>query len=323
VRHAAPPGSRWESAATIALVASFLVVVYGGLVLVLWQIGIFDLDGETNAQVLAPVLALLGAAFGASLTLVGVMLKHSIDVRTFRLAQLETSIRGVDLLATNDGTPSPPTQQAGALFALVHLGQLDLAVALLGEIWARRQISTPAAVWVADSALRSKIPRLQLAAATVVSSNAETLVTTGLEFPDSVSLRWSTKMDLYARDALLEALVTSLVARDPDDWKLDTLNAYVVQFDVIRKAEARDKRGRHVWAGAVLGLGLLLFSERYLEVSVIKTADGPLTVAAIRKEVAPLLQEALDESITSIAEKLNEVWPKWVPEETDAASLRE
>jgi hypothetical protein len=328
VRLAAPPGSRWESAAPIALVAGFLIVVYGGLILVLWQIGIFDLDGATNAQVLAPVLALLGAAFGASLTLVGVMLKHSIDVRTFRLAQdteqrmrLEASIRGIELLAT-DGKPAPPTQQAGALFALVQLDAIDLAIALLGEIWPRREISTEAAVWVANSALRSDVPRLQIEAATIVSANADTLAREGLSFPDCAYLQWSTKMHVYARDGLLEALVRSLLAKKPDEWNDDILHVYVLQFDAIRKTEAKAPSGRHIWAGAVLSLGLLVHSERYSSFDLILTADGPVAVEAIRKEIGPLLEEATENVSTSIAETLTAAWPTWVPQKTVGPSPR-
>lgn len=315
MRLAAPPGSRWESAPTIALVAGFLIVVYGGLILVLWQIGIFDLGGETNAAVLAPVLALLGAAFGASLTLVGVMLKHSIDMRTFRLAQLEACIRGVDLLVTGDGKPAPPSRQAGALFALTQLGQVGFALALLKEAWAREEISLNAAVWVIDRGLESGDPQLEQDAAALLESNATRLLTSdgSWAWPTVVDHKWPVNLHFYARQYLLDALIGVLGARTPDEWDEGLLNWLVLQFDLVRTREKKNDVG----AGAVLALQLILHSKHYPDNTAdLITARGPVQIEG--SKVDALALRAVMTAGSRTAKKVESLWPAWVVDGTPA-----
>ena len=323
MRLAAPPGSRRESAQTIVPVAVFLVVVYGGLILVLWQIGIFDLGDETNAQVIAPVLALLGAAFGASLTLVGVMLKHSIDIRTFRLAQLEACIRGVDLFVMSDGTPAPPARQAGAMFALTQLGQVGFALALLREAWDRDEISPSAAIWVIDRGLESGDPQLEQDAAALLASQATRLVSSDGRWvlPAAIDSKWPVKLHLYARQLLLQALIRGLGAREPDEWDDEDINWLVLEFDLIRTREKKN----HVGAGAVLALQLLLHSRHYPDGTAdLLTAGGPVQIEA--SNVDGLVPRAYWTAARQSVEEVERLWPVWVvdgtPTPTEAFKAR-
>lgn len=156
------------------------IVVFGILVVVIWRIGVFDNDtSASDAKVVAGLLTLLGGLIASAFTLVGLLLKHSIDRYTASLAaeaelsrrleaqeterrlRLETSIKAVELLTTPDGKPAPPERQAGALIVLGSkpLEQLELAVALLRENWASGHISPSAGVWVIDRALKQDTRR--------------------------------------------------------------------------------------------------------------------------------------------------------------------
>jgi hypothetical protein len=118
-----------------------MATAYGGFVLVLWRLGLFDVpDAGADARIFAAVFALLGGLVGALLTFVAALLKHSVDTRTLELShqtearlRLDSSLRAVELLSTSDGIKSPPAKQAGSLFS--HLlcwlrsGRLEISTA--------------------------------------------------------------------------------------------------------------------------------------------------------------------------------------------------
>lgn len=316
-----PPPKLPESPRTLILgVGAFLLVLYGGFVVLLWRLGVLDLDGKTDTEVLAAVLGLLGGLFAASLTFVGALLKHSVDVRTLRLTwetearlRLETSIRAVQLLATSDGRTAPPTQQAGALFTLVRLGQLDLALPLLREIWPRGEISSSAAVSVVDEALRSGDEALQRNGAWIVAANAPRLRDERAcwDFPESVSLRWTTDLHVYAREGLLEALIGALVSAAPTDWPRGCTNAFLVQFDAIRKVDDRE----HLRAGAVLAMHLILNSHRYAGVEFeLIVSEGSVNIGPLREAMSMLVPGARPQASEGNIERIRAVWDEWVPD---------
>ena len=89
----------------------------------MWQVGLFD--RSTNLEVLSAVLVLLGLILTQLLVGAGLVLKHAIDLRTYRISlfeqerlRVDTVIKAVALLSTSEGRPSAPVQQAGALQAM-------------------------------------------------------------------------------------------------------------------------------------------------------------------------------------------------------------
>ena len=101
---------------TTAPVVAGVVVLFAILAGVLVAVGVFDNSASKNdVAIVAGMLTLLGGLIASSFTLVGLLLKHSIDRRTARLAdetehrlRLETSIKAVELLTLPDGSPAPP-----------------------------------------------------------------------------------------------------------------------------------------------------------------------------------------------------------------------
>lgn len=302
----------------ITLVISVvLLLLFGASVALVWQLGLFDENTRaSNAQVIAAALALVGVLVTASLTFAGVLLKHSIDRRTVQQAaetegrlRLETSISAVQLL-TEEGKPATQTRQAGALFVLVNLNQLDFAYALLGQMWANRDISPGAAVWVVNRLLLSGDPSLQHQAATIVDRNAETLAgATDWEFPNCVELNWTNNLPSPARETLLSAFVKMMLAKSRVDWWDQALNAFVVQLDVVRRTENED----HIRGGAILCLDALLdVLDHFPAGTVLFAPDGALDVDALSSELATLVPVVRSETIVSehldLANRLRKEW---------------
>lgn len=108
----------------------------------LWATGFLKFSGnDAAAKVVVAVLALFGSLFATTVTLIGLMLKRSFDARTLILQteaeerlKLDTAIKAVELFKSAAGAASP-SESAGALFALVRLGQFHFALALLEELW--------------------------------------------------------------------------------------------------------------------------------------------------------------------------------------------
>lgn len=180
-----------------------VVALFGIVVLVVWQTGLLDKKTPaSNTQLVVAMLTLLGGLVASSFTLVGVLLKHSIDRRSASLAgeaearlKLETAIKAVELLTMPDGASAPGERQAGALFVLASapLQQLDLALALLSEHWGSGAISSSAAIWVIDRALREPDPQMQSQAAWILRSHLKEVAR-----PDSQDLHWPPYVGLDA-----------------------------------------------------------------------------------------------------------------------------
>jgi hypothetical protein len=299
----------------VAQVSVVLVLLFAASVVLFWQIGAFDVDEQgSNAQVLAAVLGLVGVLVTAALTFIGVLLKHSIDARTLQQTaetegrlRLETSIRAVELL-TEDGKPALPTRQAGALFVLANLNQLDFAYALLGQVWTKREISPGAAVWVVNHLLVHGDKSLQVEAAVLLDANADTLATSaGYEYPDCVNLAWSNDLPAGAREYLVSALAKALVSQPLVDWDDESLNAMVVQLDLVRRID----KTPYIANGAIVCLDALLEVRQMPAGILLNAPDGGIPVDDLVAEVkaaVPLIGDALTSLLDDLATRIRTEW---------------
>jgi hypothetical protein len=284
-------GSRWILVSGLVSLA-----VFGVFVLLLWATGLLDIP-ETGGgdQALAAVVGLLGGLFASSLTFIGVVLKHSLDEQAEGRLQLEASIKAVDLLATAEGKPAPISEQAGALFALAHLGQMELALALLSELWVPDGVSTTAAARLIDQALASGEEEIQLYAATILKAKVALLVHDGFaDLPRSVASErstWPTDLPEATRYALLEALIELLTAQSVSNWDGRQLQQFVYTFDAMR----RDPIPGISSAGVILLSLLLSLDEELPDDLVIFAPEGVYTIGDLKKQVEEQVPEASDE----------------------------
>jgi len=221
-------------AATIISISAILVF--------LWQIGLFDFSGsEASAKVVAATIALVGSLLASLFAIFGILLKHSMDMRTAELLEqeqkrleIETVIGGLRLLSTEDGGEVSDSQRAGAFLALARLGQLDFALILLASMWPQKRVDAHAAVWLINEGLRTKQQDLQDRAAGIMRDNAPlaTLENGHYCWPDSLDWKINPDLSVDAREALLQSLVSMVPSRPRDKWDRESLVGLFVNLYV-------------------------------------------------------------------------------------------
>jgi hypothetical protein len=299
--------------------------LYGAFVGLLWATGLLDFGARSReGETVAAVLGLLGGFLTSSLTFVGVLLKHSLDERSQRLAALEAernakleadqerrlaleaSIKAVELLSTPDGSPAPATQQAGALFALARLSQLDLALTLLSEIWPTKGVSAAAAVRLVDQALREGDTSLQQAAAETLESNASRLLRPDgdIDLPTILQFDWPKDTSLYARESLIRALGRALATRPYNEWNGGTLNFFILELDLVRRNDPAET----VQTAAVEIMQRMCAAPGLFD-GFLYTATGRVELESLKREIEALA-ESLDvyDLMVPILEALGEPW---------------
>ena len=306
---------------TTAPIVIGVVAVFAILVVVLVAVGAFDKGTtENDVSVVAAMLTLLGGLIASAFTLVGVLLKHSIDRHSARLAdetenrlRLETSIKAVELLTLDDGTLAPPARQAGALFVLGSepLVQLDLALALLTENWRTGKVTSSAAVWVVDRALSGNDPNLQTMGAATLRNHVDLLPSKSgreVDWPACVSMAWPPHITYHARVTLLETIAALLSLRRPEQWGKGLLNSFILLLDLIRRSDqSPEVRGG---ATLLLDVGLEWYSHNEPEGGAI-LSTGLVHFKDLRAEILPLLETARTEASQPMLETVEQLRTDW------------
>ena len=95
---------------------------------------------------LAAVLTFFGVLVTGVVTVMGLLLKSLAERRLEKEKEydrdrlrLEAAMRAGSLLATSEGVPATPATMAAGLLALTQLGQCELAVALLVDLWSEEK----------------------------------------------------------------------------------------------------------------------------------------------------------------------------------------
>lgn len=209
------------------LVGSLAAIAILGIGLGLMKsAGLLDIPkDDTGAKTLAAALGLIGSVLTAAVTLVGTVVKYSIDDRSARLAaveagrnyalaldaekrnRIEAAIRAVDLLGQNNQN-STEHQIGGALLALVSLGEHDLAVALLNQLWSSNLVSASVAEVVLARALNTGSADAQVAAASVLLQHADRIQQTGFHIWPIPRLTWRPDLPGNCRLGLVQAAAT-------------------------------------------------------------------------------------------------------------------
>ena len=185
---------------------------------------------ERLAAILTFVAALAGSLVSALSLLIG---KQSEDrLRT------DAAMRAGEIIGSQDGTKSNPAAVASGLLALSQLGQCELAVALLVDLWpphggcsssataepndvsqtTSASVSNEAAILVIDKALRSSNRPAQLVAAELLCRHSLYLCATqSLHWPSAIEGCWLPRLSRRAKLLLVEALVRMTIGKIPGD----------------------------------------------------------------------------------------------------------
>lgn len=201
----------------VASVAS--IAILGIAIGLMALLGLFKTpQDDTGTKSLAAALGLVGAVLSAVLTLVGTIIKYSLDERNYALAlqaehrnRIEAAIRAVDLLSENN-QDATKAQMGGALLALVSLGELNLAVSLLTQLWPSGKVTAAVADVILPAALKSKSPETQIAAAAVLAQNASRIEQPLANIWPLANLGWWTDLNGNCRLGLVLAAAQWLIS---------------------------------------------------------------------------------------------------------------
>lgn len=228
---AAPPASpASESAWKPWLVGGAAALSMLGLsCLLMWQMGLLNIPkDETGSKTLAAALALLGTLVTAAVTLIGTVIKYSIDERAASDARLqkerdyavsldsaqrnriEAAIRAVDLLSENN-KDATTHQIGGAVLALVSLGELDLAVALLNQLWPPRLVSDSVAYVTLQRALKDGDHSTKIGAAATLMQQADRIGQGDYHIWPLENLGWDKTLSGNCRLGLVQAAVRWMI----------------------------------------------------------------------------------------------------------------
>ncbi len=157
------------------LAVALVFVPTAAFVLLFWAVGLLDGRHDESA-----VLGLIGVMATATITAIGVMLRHSVDAHTVAIAERtvaateegevrlrnESSIKALALL---DGSAD---RLDAVLLSLATVGHLRLALALLDGKWRARTVSVEVASFVVDEALRRGVDQDRTSAIAMLVENA-------------------------------------------------------------------------------------------------------------------------------------------------------
>jgi len=221
----------------LALTLGSIIVLFGGLLAFMGHLGFFTFTGtDPSSKIVAASLALVGAFLGAAVSIVGLVVKYSIDRQTEsrqeieaqraaalqreaeQRLKLEAAVRALQLFSTSAGEPTPAIQREGALFMLANLGQHELTLQLVDELLSKEDVSAGAAVAIINQALLQGTEEQKTRAISVFSGHAARMATpAGAEVPECL-LNWVPGLPAYVREWAAIALVDVLLSRPVAEW---------------------------------------------------------------------------------------------------------
>ncbi len=296
------------------------IIILGSFVILLWKVGLFnESNSQSGAQVIAAALALLGVIATASVSLVGYLLKKSFDQHSLRLQQAtedrlrqETALQAVKLMSTQDGKEAPVSQRSGALFALVTLDQIDLALALVENLLRRSESNSvgdfeedaAAAIWVIERAFQSSVPRHQLISGGLLHTFRRNLYDGEGSFfwPECFLLDWDVKVDPHARYNVLLTLAEVLPGQAMNYWK--ETNFFTV-MTILQNAVTKDPN-LTIKAGAMLVQAPLLkhFGRECKDDDIFNTYEGTVTFGTMRSNLEDFRKTYKEEAVVLAGKEL-------------------
>jgi hypothetical protein len=222
---------------TIAYAIGAILVVFGVFTSLLVRAHFFTFTGtDSSGKVVAEALTFVGGLVGAIVSILGILLKYSIDSQAEDRARtdsersaalqkdsenrlkLEAATKAVQLFGTSDGKETPAIQRAGALVTLASLDQHSLAIALTDDLLRRKKLEPGTAALVINQALLRGDLETQIdAVSLLVTYPAQMLTNTGFQCPMSI-LNWHESLSPYVHEFAPIALATMMTERPLVEW---------------------------------------------------------------------------------------------------------
>jgi hypothetical protein len=257
----------------IAITITSICAIFAIFIAALWLAGFLTFSGsDPSSKIVAAALALVGGLVAAVVSIIGILLKYSIDQRAeIRLQieanraaadrrveskragalqtqaeqrlNLEASIRAVELLRAPKGETAA-LQRAGALYALSSLSQYELTIDLASYLLERDELEPKVACTLIDRAIKSSDENVRNDAVMMLYDNAERMLTTNnVYLPDSIS-NWDEGLTPFVREWAPLALGKILLSCPLTVWKTQfpyDANGFVAIMGLAWASES-DKR---------------------------------------------------------------------------------
>jgi hypothetical protein len=221
----------------LALTLGSIVVLFVALLVVMGRLGFFTFTGnDPSSKVVAASLALVGAFVGAAVSIVGTVVKYSIDQQTAAQQQiekgraealqrdaekrlgLEAAVRALQLFSTSAGSPTPDIQREGALFMLANLDQHELTLQLVDELLSKGDVSMGAASSVINRALRHGSEDEKIRAITVLYDHAGGMASPlGIFIPECIE-KCDADFSPYVREWVVVSLGEIMLGLPVQEW---------------------------------------------------------------------------------------------------------
>jgi hypothetical protein len=228
----------------LALVFAGLAVFFLGTTVYVWLV---TPGGDYDIKMVQVLIAAFGTLLTVLVSVIGLMLKDSMDRRTLDLRKqaearlrMDTSLTAVGLMGAKGKEEGKSLQQAGALMALVNLGHEAFALGLLDELWRAESVPNTSAVWLIERCLLSQKRDLQEEAAQLLRKHADRLLSPEGRFlwpRGAFDERRIKSLSALAAFWSLEALLSCLTSRSRDQWDWEYLNEAYVLLDLFQAHE--------------------------------------------------------------------------------------
>jgi hypothetical protein len=302
-----------RSTLLFAVTVGSLVILFVGFTLLMWRLGFFTVTStDSGSKVIAAALALVGAFAGAVVSIIGVILKFSIDQQTEsrqaieagrtaalqleaeQRLKLEAAVQALQLFGTSSGNLSPAIQRDGALFMLMSFAQYDLTLQLVGELLSKGALSPGVAASLIDQAIRRGDENAQHMAISVFYDNAARMITPfGTEVPGALG-NWVVGLSDYVREWGVFALGKLICARPLSEWSANFVYDACAVISALSIAWTEEKSPRLKQnTGAILRQLLLAFPEtgQIFHPRMVVDTDS---IGAAVSNVAPCTSAAAD-----------------------------
>lgn len=261
-------------------------------------LGYFGLVTSDNT-VIAAVVAFLGVLVTAVLTFLGALIKPIIegreqarrDVAEKRLAH-EASIKAIGLLSNENAVETPPNQQSAAVAMLSSLGQVDLSLALLRQMWPQDRVLDSTAMWLINRGLMCGQEAVQNEAVDLLIENIDRAVSSSgyILWPDCAKYHHyegRPSMHEYVRRRGLSAVMSLLLSKPYIHWEHGPLLFAFHLLHVLLRTEPSDSEIRKDTAFAI---------EKLLDLDIIRLGRSTTILSEPVSETA--IRSAIHESLT-------------------------
>lgn len=209
----------------ILLSLLLLVPLYAVSVAFAIRSGVFNLSNTTiSAEEYQAFWTFVASGLATGASVVGLLFARSHNQRVSSQLELDTAVKGLQLIVLEDGHYAPKARTAGALAALVHLGHPVIAMRTLGAAWEEGAVDTATACWLISEVFSMGTPGSKIEASLLLRHYANLLThpsTKTWDWPDALRDKWPKHLPRGARLNNVFAVIEVVLSQDYRWWKND------------------------------------------------------------------------------------------------------